>query len=155
VSAGLVVGLTLAYGAAVTSLGLALATWVSRLGRAVALAVAAYVFVCIGWLFLVITLLSRNDTALGLASASPLFGIGILTDLAMHPGRMRNMDLDVRTADAVWLAIYLAGAAVLYLATRETFDRRLGRMTPGPARPRPDGADRVLPRPTTSTPGRA
>ena len=32
-------GLVLAYGAAITSLGLALATWVSRLGRAIALCV--------------------------------------------------------------------------------------------------------------------
>ena len=32
-------GLVLAYGATITSLGLALATWVSRLGRAVALCV--------------------------------------------------------------------------------------------------------------------
>ena len=41
----LFLGLMLAYGAAITSLGLALATWVSRLGRAVALCVTAYVAV--------------------------------------------------------------------------------------------------------------
>ena len=39
----------LAYGAAITSLGLALATWVSRLGRAIALCVTAYVGLVIGW----------------------------------------------------------------------------------------------------------
>ena len=40
---GLLLGLVLAYGAAITSLGLAAATWVRRLGRAVALCVTSYV----------------------------------------------------------------------------------------------------------------
>ena len=46
-------GLLLAYGAAITSLGLALATWVSRVGRAIALCVAIYVVSMIGWPFAV------------------------------------------------------------------------------------------------------
>ena len=47
-------GLISAYAAAITSVGLALATWVSRLGRAVALCVAAYVVFSIGWLILIL-----------------------------------------------------------------------------------------------------
>src|SRR5204862_94336 len=43
----LVVGLTLAYGAALTSLGLALATGVSRPGRATAWCVTAFVFITV------------------------------------------------------------------------------------------------------------
>jgi len=49
----LLLGLILAYIAAITSLGLALATWVSRLGRAVAVCVSAYAVFSIGWMLMV------------------------------------------------------------------------------------------------------
>ena len=49
----LLIGSILAYGAVITSLGLAMATRVSRLGRAVALCVTAYVVFSIGWPILV------------------------------------------------------------------------------------------------------
>ena len=39
----------LSYGAAITSVGLALATWVRRLSRAIAINVIIFVFFCIGW----------------------------------------------------------------------------------------------------------
>ena len=52
----LLLGLITAYCAVITSLGLALATWVSRLGRAVALCVSAYVVFSIGWVLLVFLL---------------------------------------------------------------------------------------------------
>ena len=41
------------YGAVITSLGLALATWVSRLGRVVAICVSTYAMFSIGWVYLV------------------------------------------------------------------------------------------------------
>ena len=44
----LIGGLILAYGAAITSLGLALATWMPRMGRAVGLTAGLYVVVLIG-----------------------------------------------------------------------------------------------------------
>ena len=43
----------LAQGAVVVSVGLALATWIARLGRAVAVSVASYAFVAFGWLLVV------------------------------------------------------------------------------------------------------
>ena len=46
-------GLVLAFGAAIASLGLALATWVSRLGRAVALCITAHIAWMVGWPFVV------------------------------------------------------------------------------------------------------
>ncbi len=49
-----IVGLFLAYGAAVTSLGLALATWIRRVDLAVALNVSVLGGVTVGWLFLVV-----------------------------------------------------------------------------------------------------
>ncbi len=45
----LVVCEMLAYGAAITSMGLALATWVPRLGRAIAINVVIFVLITIGW----------------------------------------------------------------------------------------------------------
>ena len=45
----LIVGQMLSYGAAITSVGLALATWVPRLGRAIAINVAIFVLITIGW----------------------------------------------------------------------------------------------------------
>ena len=47
--ARLVVGEMLSYGAAITSMGLALATWVPRLGRAIAINVVIFVLIAIGW----------------------------------------------------------------------------------------------------------
>ena len=43
-------------GAAVTSLGLAMATWFSRPGRAVGVTVTLYVLVTVGWFFLMLVL---------------------------------------------------------------------------------------------------
>ena len=42
--------LIVAYGAAITSLGLALATWMPRMGRAVGLTVGLYTSMLIGWI---------------------------------------------------------------------------------------------------------
>ena len=45
----LMIGLILAYAAAITSLGLAVATWIPRLGRVITMSVMAYVLVALGW----------------------------------------------------------------------------------------------------------
>src|SRR5439155_16281853 len=49
-SVGYMLAVVFAYGAAVTSLGLALATWIRRLGRATATSAASYALVTGGWL---------------------------------------------------------------------------------------------------------
>ena len=56
----LLIGSILAYGAVITSLGLAMATRVSRLGRAVAMCVSAYVVFSIGWPILVVMLVRER-----------------------------------------------------------------------------------------------
>ena len=48
---GLIVAYVLCAGAVVTSLGLVMAMWCSRLGRAVALTVTIYVLIGVGWFF--------------------------------------------------------------------------------------------------------
>src|SRR5262249_52456324 len=45
----LMIGLILAYAAAITSLGLALATWIPRLGRVITVSVMTYILVAVGW----------------------------------------------------------------------------------------------------------
>ena len=56
----LLLGLIAAYCAVITSLGLVLATWVSRLGRAVALTVSVCVLFSIGWIVLLFVLAIPN-----------------------------------------------------------------------------------------------
>src|SRR5262249_31772979 len=75
-------GLVVAYGAAITSLGLALATWLPRMGRAIGLTAGLYVAVLIG------AIPARNlfgagpsGAGDGFASASPLWGVGFSSAL--------------------------------------------------------------------------
>src|SRR5262249_19318257 len=74
----LICGLVVAYGAAITSLGLALATWLPRMGRAIGLTAGLYVVVLIGTIPLAGILFGRgNGTAWsGFAAASPFWGVG-------------------------------------------------------------------------------
>ncbi|MCI0464247.1 MAG: ABC transporter permease subunit [Gemmataceae bacterium] len=105
-----VLGLVLAYGAALTSLGLALATWIPRSSRAVTLSVGAYVVVTVGWLFVALTLLGDNATARGIASASPWHGILWLTAELQTTGYGLMLAL---VWGGFWIIIYTAAAALL------------------------------------------
>jgi ABC-type transport system involved in multi-copper enzyme maturation permease subunit len=132
----LIVGLILSYGAALTSLGLALAIWVARLGRAVALTVAAHVLVTVGWFFVVFTVRQR-DLGQGLAEASPFFGAGMLTaGMAMPGGPSDSLWNICVTWAIVWIVVYATAALVLLVASLASFDRCLGRASDRPGRPR-------------------
>jgi ABC-type transport system involved in multi-copper enzyme maturation permease subunit len=122
----LVGALILAYGAAITSLGLALATWFPRVTRAITFSVVAYVLVAVGWFFLVICLFNHSDEAEGIASASPFFGIGVLT--AQLEFR-QDVHFALIAWDVFWIVAYFVVAAALYVAVLLTFDRCLGRMS--------------------------
>src|SRR5439155_5816298 len=83
--------LILAYGAVVTSVGLGLATWVARFGRALAVSVGGYVAFTIGYLFIILLLFARSESlGEGLAMGSPLFGSAFLTAAAVEP--IRSME---------------------------------------------------------------
>jgi ABC-type transport system involved in multi-copper enzyme maturation permease subunit len=56
----LLIAFVLCSGAAVTSLGLAMATWFSRVGRAVGSTVAIYVIVTVGWVAFVAMMYGRR-----------------------------------------------------------------------------------------------
>jgi ABC-type transport system involved in multi-copper enzyme maturation permease subunit len=126
----LVTGLVVAYGAALTSLGLALATWVPRLGRAVGLCVAAHVGVTVGWPVFAM-LLTRNApgiTGPGLASFSPFLGVLLLT-VGMPLGRPSpSVWNEVVGWAAFWILAEVTLAALLLKTVLVTFNRCLGRM---------------------------
>jgi ABC-type transport system involved in multi-copper enzyme maturation permease subunit len=125
----LIAGVVLSYGAALASLGLALATWFSRAGWAATLGVAAHVMVTVGWFFLVV--IATQGTAgrimwTGLASASPFLAATFVTN------GMQDMSLtDWHEFIAwliFWMVIDLAAAFLLLMATLASFDRCLGRI---------------------------
>jgi ABC-type transport system involved in multi-copper enzyme maturation permease subunit len=141
-------GLVLASGAAITSLGLALATWVSRVGRAVALCVAAYVVFVIGWPFLVFLVLSATGGSdyLGFLfmMGDPPFGAGMMAVAASEAGVpiAGGSTFDDLLAGAIlWIAAYIGATVFLNRMTLSTFDRCLGRIPDDGLRPpsRPRG----------------
>jgi hypothetical protein len=129
----LVIGTVMAQGAAVTSLGIALATWVSRLDLALTLSSAVAVFVTVAWVPLMLVLCSPDENlALGLASASPLLGVGVLTT-ELVTASARTWPLRVGWA-VFWILVYAIIALTLCGATVATFDSCVGRITSWPAR---------------------
>jgi ABC-type transport system involved in multi-copper enzyme maturation permease subunit len=141
----LMIGLILAYSAAIASLGLALATWIPRLGRAITASVLAYVVVALGWPLLLQVLpglpaFPRNGYPMqptwdGLGLASPFFGIYATTEWATRwPYSSGFSALGPALAHydpswpVIWIAVYAAIAWVLAQATLWTFDRCLGRI---------------------------
>lgn len=125
----LALGLTLAYGAALTSLGLALATWVSRPGQAVAWCVTAFVLVTVVPAVLGVWLSrhrgSPNTAWLGMAS--PFWGPAVATEIISLPSEDLFLRTFLRSAK-VWIGVYFGIAVVLQLATRLTFERCFGRV---------------------------
>jgi len=118
----LIVVLTLTYGAAVASLGLALATWISRFGRAVTVSVTCYVSITAGWVFVLLALFGKSEISMYLAMASPFYGIGLLTVEMDH-----SWDKETIWWGIAWVVIYAAVAVALFRATWMSFDRCLGR----------------------------
>jgi ABC-type transport system involved in multi-copper enzyme maturation permease subunit len=127
--AGLILLLTalmLAYGAAVTSLGLALATWVKRFGVAVGLSVAIYILVTGGSLMLMLAIGPQSMDERNMAFISPWYGAGELT----YEIGERFFGRDEPVGWKVfWGVAYAVMAVVLAVATRNTFDRCMGRVT--------------------------
>jgi ABC-type transport system involved in multi-copper enzyme maturation permease subunit len=126
-------GLVLAYSAVIVSLGLALATWQCRVERVVALCVAFYVILSIGWPVLVfppaMRLRANDHVIVPLLMGTPLYGalFGTMV-VAAGPIAMPGSPGDVCVGCYLWIAILGGAAAWLYAATCATFDRCLGRM---------------------------
>ena len=118
-----------ACGAAITGLGLAMATWCARPGRAVALTVSCYVFVAVGWMFMLMWNRSGPDSE-GLMMASPFFFEGVLAADLCHSGNTRT---HIWWA-VFWTVVYAIAAVAFLGATLLTFNRCLGRVEVGLSR---------------------
>jgi hypothetical protein len=131
-----IVALILAYGAAITSLGLALATWQRRLGRAVALSVAAYLFFAVVCPTVGLMIVRTGPDGLVWIWCSPFFGMYLPMGWVLWRGRWGPGPSPLAKANEmiVWIALITAVAYVLYRATLATFDRSLGRVPDRPDR---------------------
>jgi hypothetical protein len=121
--------LVLVHGAHLTSLGLALATWVKRPGRAVAIGVTLFVMKTIGWPILVMALFAGSATdrtvAEGIACLSPVFA----TISLVQTGLRRPEDAATIIGWIVFWLLALGLAALgLLMAVVRTFDDCMGRM---------------------------
>jgi ABC-type transport system involved in multi-copper enzyme maturation permease subunit len=131
--------LVLVYGAAITSLGLLVATYVSRVGRAVALCVSIYVVGVIGWPILWSLVLGDGPDFIGmmLMVGDPPYGAMVLT-MGVDDDSMRRMGgppfRELIAGGYIWIVVYLAATVFLYLAAEASFDRCLGRI-PDDGRP--------------------
>jgi hypothetical protein len=132
----LMLGLIVAYCALITSLGLALATWISRLGRAVALTVSVCVVFSIGWVVLVFLLAlppgMNDDFLVSTVMGSPLYGtifamLAIASGGLQLPGGVNAITLAFGTI--FWIGIHSGVALLLFMATLASFDRCLGRIS--------------------------
>ena len=120
----------LAEGAALTSLGLVMATWISRLDRAVMATVSCYVFVALCWPIGMAFLLPHDDlNGPGLASASPFMGVAMtgLTLLERRMPRQFNRSGAQIAWVTFWVLFFLTTAALLLKLELSRFNRKLGR----------------------------
>ena len=108
-------------GAAITSLGLAMATWLPRVSSAVAATVTIYLAITVGWLFVVLILESGGE---GLLMVSP-FAWTLLVTFRTTGGGPR-FDLVAPWA-ILWTFVMAIDAVALLIATLAVFDRKLGR----------------------------
>lgn len=146
----LMLGLILAQGALATSIGLFLATWISRLGRAMAIAVVIHLSITVGFVMMLIAAGSNDRIAISLCVFSPFWGPGLLTVCAEQRGFGGDDAARVMFASAVYSIIAFAFSGLLTSITLMTFDRRLGRVKtherfkPYPTRKRPPLEEALL-----------
>ena len=128
----LVYATVLAQGAAITSLGMALATWFARVERALILSAAASILVTVAWIPFVAVVFRSSDVSLGLAAASPFLGIGILTNSILQSS---VADWNTRVGWCqFWIVAYSVASVCLLAAALASFDRCMGRTSSRPPR---------------------
>jgi ABC-type transport system involved in multi-copper enzyme maturation permease subunit len=134
----LMIGLILAYAAAITSFGLALATWVRRLGHVISINVLTFVLVTVGWPVLlgILPALPAFRTMFaqpqpvwdGLSLASPFSGIYATTERASRLSLAMSHYAEWNPFwPLFWIGFYSVVAVILLYATLRTFDRCMGR----------------------------
>jgi ABC-type transport system involved in multi-copper enzyme maturation permease subunit len=124
-AAGVLIATILVHGALIASVGLALATWIARQSRAIALSVGFAVLVGAGWPIL-IGVNRMGPAGEGLMYLSPVMAFMGLTEVVASRHRYG-------TAEALWwitfwdLEVLVLAMGLLWLAVR-TFDRCFGRI---------------------------
>jgi ABC-type transport system involved in multi-copper enzyme maturation permease subunit len=121
----LIVGLYVAYAAALTSLGLALSIWVRRIDLAATLSAGILGGVTVGW-FLAAVALFRRWAGPELAVGSPIIGITFPTVATRYYSNEEWYRLVV--CWILWISIYGMIALGLGLAALRSFNRCLGRL---------------------------
>ncbi len=111
-------------GAAITSLGLAMATWLPRVGSAMAATVSVYVAITVGWFFMVLMLYPLGPDTEGLMMASPFLWTLDTTLMIAVPHIAPN---HLAGWMMIWPLVMALAALLLLEATLRTFDRKLGR----------------------------
>ncbi|OJW20677.1 MAG: hypothetical protein BGO49_03630 [Planctomycetales bacterium 71-10] len=125
----LIGGLILAYGTAITSLGLALATWLPRMGQAIGLTAGLYIVVLIGAVPVGMVLFGdgHGEPGPGIAVASPFWGVGFSSAVFGGTAGPRHGMREHAAWLVFWTIAYGLVAIGLLLATLKTFNRCLGR----------------------------
>ncbi|MFI5458121.1 MAG: hypothetical protein ACHRXM_22020 [Isosphaerales bacterium] len=142
-------GMLLAQGAAVISMGLALATWSRRVGRAVAMSVTAYAFVAFISPILIeimpealigLGLVARGDQASMafftevVATACPIGGQLVTSLTASFPTSQSRVAFYI--GQVIVLLATLGFSLIVLASTIATFDRCVGRVSERPRRAR-------------------
>jgi ABC-type transport system involved in multi-copper enzyme maturation permease subunit len=117
--------LILTYGAAITSLGLALATWSRRVGRASVGCTVAFVAMTVLPILVSALVFGRRKEE-WLLAGSPFWAMAAISDVVARLSRFSYADAFMGSV-VLWSAIYGTIAVVLQVATLATFDRCLGR----------------------------
>jgi hypothetical protein len=110
------------YGSAIVTIGLALAIWIKRAGRAMATSVVIFIFLTVGLLF---APLVQNGSDRTLVMGSSFLASGFLTEECLRPYRRPEPTVP---ALMLWCIFYTLVAAIISVAACRSFDRSLGRM---------------------------
>ena len=139
----LLVAELLSWGAAFTSLGLLLATWTPRIGRAIGISLAVFLLLSFGWMFLAgvvilpmlrAWLLFRFDID-GVSLIWIDQGLMAFSPIAAPISTIQVLDIAYAgrwifwVMASSWCLLACASAGAMYVAALRSFDRRLGRMS--------------------------
>jgi ABC-type transport system involved in multi-copper enzyme maturation permease subunit len=129
---GLMVLWIVSYATFLTSLGLALATWLKKPGRATALTISVHVLLTLGLPMTMIGLGigGNGDFEFAIVSGSSFWGPGLLTVLLERNNGMSGSGPPGITVGVfLWSTVFIVSALALLAATIATFDRCMGRST--------------------------
>ena len=129
----LIFGYVVALGAAITSVGLALATWNKSQGRAIGRCVAIYVGLVFIPVFAAMAMEVSGPERTGFLFTlfgNPFYAVGMSTMIIAKMVPQGFMDAEtVRWILGAWIFVLCAVALLFYLLTLKSFDRCLGRLT--------------------------